>query len=1189
MSVRLKGKRFLVPALVIFMVIMVAGAMPTIGKTSSSRALDEYNVLARDRSAKDKIIYIINSSGGKVTAGENEAGLNIRAKLSRQTFDMLNDSPLVSKVEQYKEPSFFNDRASGVIGARPLQTQGFVMPGGLTGAGQIVAVADSGLDIGVNNEKIHPDFRTQQGKPPKIVALKSTVGNLLPSDPVGHGTHVAGTILGTGAASGGKYRGVAPEARLYFESILNERDKPSPPANLSELFEPAYLAGARIHVNSWGSSENSYTITSSQIDSFVRSYPDFLVVFGAGNAGTGPNGKGTLAAEANSKNALVVGAAENPRPGFGFDSDQYSDIASFSSRGPTADGRIKPDLVAPGSAIISARSSLVPTNFELNRLYTRMDGTSSAAAMAAGAAALLREYFISATSVKTPSAALVKAALINGAKKLGHDRMQEGFGLVDIQGTILALKNNNMVYEDDKKGIQLGKSKEYIYRVDDPNRPLKITLSWSDPAAAPGKGGSTLVNDLDLVVTDPNGRLFYGNDSGGAAIPDSLNNTEQVYIDNPVPGSYLIKVQGSGVKVDAVTDVQGNSQDFAIVYGQPPSHGILSSVAKDGKFILTDNTVLAPVPGANVNVSKDMPGQDNKQLTDEILTGADVYYVTSSGKITDLYISYSGVLASSVKGYESNGRERIMELRPDYSEGGYNLARSSSVRFTVNDSPAELIGEILPGSDVIGAVNPGTGELWQIDADYRLVTGTCTEADPLTRLVTLDYNNLYQVSKKAIINIDHKWVDIDQVDMPFAISLSDCPACLRPGSEVIMVMSPWTREVGSLHTENHLVAGKVREFRYGKITMENGKQYKIAKNAAIFKNNEISRVDTIRSGDWLEGMLSTGSDDELRRAELFSRAEYAKVAEVNKKAKELTIETDSGLSQRNLNDVKIIYRNGMSVPVGEIKAGDFVRILYDRNGSIMRLDSVPTHNDEIIIKELERSNGWLNIITVNGEIFTLLPGARLIMDGVTASSDSLSQGDMINCTYVISKPTNRRMVIDAFSGNPGGAGSSDKDDAVSRGQPRLLNTDFTGMWAEEDIRNTVQRGFLQTYADGNFQPDAAISGMDFSAALRKASGQGYDDPGNIRNKETYLSRAEGVDLLWQNALKMGADKRSGQGYTPALRDWSSVPGWARESLAASYHEGLVVGTPKGDFEPGQKLTRAEAAAMISRLIEKYML
>ncbi|MCL6479796.1 MAG: S8 family serine peptidase, partial [Peptococcaceae bacterium] len=283
----------------------------------------------------------------------NESGLNLRVRIAGDEIDKLKKSPAVKIVEPYKRPAFLNDRASGVIGARPLQSPGFAFPGGLTGAGQIVAVADSGLDIGVNNNKMHPDFRTEDGNTTKIVALKSLAGDLVPSDPLGHGTHVAGTVLGSGAASGGKYRGVAPEARLYFQSILDARDQPDPPANLPELFDPAYRAGARIHVNSWGTPENNYTIISSQIDSYVRSHPDFLVVFGAGNSGAGPNGSGTLVAEANSKNALVVGASENPRPGFGPDADRYSDVAAFSSRGPAGDGRIRPELVAPGTSIIS--------------------------------------------------------------------------------------------------------------------------------------------------------------------------------------------------------------------------------------------------------------------------------------------------------------------------------------------------------------------------------------------------------------------------------------------------------------------------------------------------------------------------------------------------------------------------------------------------------------------------------------------------------------------------------------------------------------------------------------------------------------------------------------------------------------------------------------------------------------------
>jgi len=236
--------------------------------------------------------------------------------------------------------SFLNDRASDITGASAVNAPGFVVPLGLTGEGQIVAVADSGLDTG-RAGNIHPDLQSTPGKMPKVVMLKSWAGRDVPDDPNGHGTHMAATIAGTGAASNGQFRGVAPGASIYFQAILNKDGEPQIPADLSSLFLPAYSAGARVHVDGWGGGSNTYLNSTAQIDDFVRDHPDFLVVFGAGNSG--PSSR-TLTSEANSKNVLVVGASVLPRPAFVPGADDASSTASFSSRGPAGDGRIKPEL-----------------------------------------------------------------------------------------------------------------------------------------------------------------------------------------------------------------------------------------------------------------------------------------------------------------------------------------------------------------------------------------------------------------------------------------------------------------------------------------------------------------------------------------------------------------------------------------------------------------------------------------------------------------------------------------------------------------------------------------------------------------------------------------------------------------------------------------------------------------------------
>jgi subtilisin family serine protease len=133
--------------------------------------------------------------------------------------------------------SLLNDRAGAITGAAAVNAPGFVVPGGLTGAGQIVALADSGLDTGDIND-LHPDLQSTPGQMPKVVMLKSWAGRAIPDDPDGHGTHMAASIAGTGAASGGKFRGVAPGASIYFQG-LQSQVFPAAGGQLPEFRRPA--------------------------------------------------------------------------------------------------------------------------------------------------------------------------------------------------------------------------------------------------------------------------------------------------------------------------------------------------------------------------------------------------------------------------------------------------------------------------------------------------------------------------------------------------------------------------------------------------------------------------------------------------------------------------------------------------------------------------------------------------------------------------------------------------------------------------------------------------------------------------------------------------------------------------------------------------------------------------------------
>ena len=353
----------------------------------------------------------------------------------------------------------------GVNQVRDLGTVDFLV--NLDGVGEIGAVVDSGFDVGNLAGGVPPPTGAMTPFHPDLVATIRLLRNsntplnaaLTVPDNAPHGTHTAGTVAGTGASSGGLTRGMAPRAALVGLAPL--------PANVQVPFDFAAFNGARVVSNSWGSSfnvgvnNNRYTPTESEpVDRWCFDNPDVLILFAAGNSESdtaeGPNGNGVLDArtldlEATAKNAITVGASENLRNDGGWrdsyrtawpglwnnaafnvaaggaagaftTSDNANDIALFSDRGAVRTNagvntnRIKPDVVAPGTNVLSTRSqwvaqppplppvpipvpfwnansdSMLPPGLNRN-LYQIFDGTSMATPMVAGSSLLVRQFY----------------------------------------------------------------------------------------------------------------------------------------------------------------------------------------------------------------------------------------------------------------------------------------------------------------------------------------------------------------------------------------------------------------------------------------------------------------------------------------------------------------------------------------------------------------------------------------------------------------------------------------------------------------------------------------------------------------------------------------------------------------------------------------------------------------------------
>ncbi|MFZ5646943.1 MAG: S8 family serine peptidase [Bacillota bacterium] len=467
----------------------------------------------------ESIISYVQKAGGKV-AGHDSNWLEVELEAGR--LFGLAAFPEVLSVEEAKEFELLNDRAGEIIKAPSLWT------GGLTGAGQIIGVADTGLDTGVA-DTMHPDFQD------RVTAIFPLGRSGDASDFHGHGTHVAGSALGSGKASEGRYRGVAPESSIVFQSIMDKNGGLSGiPGDLGILLDQAYQAGARIYNISWGSSVRGvYNYTAAQVDKYVWEHDDMALAVAAGNIGQA----GAIYSPAVAKNVIAVGASENNRPEKGSVADNPSEVAFFSSRGPAADGRIKPDIVAPGTWILSSKSSLAPDNRFWgveNQYYAYNGGTSMASPIVAGMLGLIREYFTRVRGIN-PSSALLKAALLDGAFHLpNHSQNEEGKGRLCAPDEFLD-PTRSFLYVDRETKLATGEKKTYQYRLNGSGATLKATLVWTDyPAATTAL--KALVNDLDLTVESPSGKVY--------ALDDHVNNVEQVIIPNADPGVYFITVSG---------------------------------------------------------------------------------------------------------------------------------------------------------------------------------------------------------------------------------------------------------------------------------------------------------------------------------------------------------------------------------------------------------------------------------------------------------------------------------------------------------------------------------------------------------------------------------------------------------------------------------------------------------------------
>lgn len=461
------------------------------------------------------------------------------------------------------------------VGTAPLQATSR-----LDGAGEVVAVIDSGISTGdaaTFHQNLLPALYGMTVEPSVPNAKTKT-----PKDEAGnsHGTHVAGCVVAQPLTSEAQVCGAAPGAALYFQSF-----KGGYVDDVYEHFIRSQAVGAKIVNCSWGHTSRGasayYDTVSRNVDDFVWNYPEMLICFAVGNDGCDVDGdnvvdaKSIYSSEAYAKNALIVGAQESNRPE-DFTTNGYWDSSRFkgqllandrlaypynqmtpgmfalSSRGPLNDGRIAPMIVAPGSLIYSTINS--------GSGIGEMSGTSMAAPIVSGAAAVFRQYLREVYEINSPTAALMRAGLILASKSLapgqfGTGEIQEipnespnsveGWGALRLGEMLQGGETQTEVlgFEDRIRLKQTGN--EQLFQIEDVCiGDFSVVLSWIDAPAVVGTTQSVLQNDYDLELISPSGKTY--------SLGDHTNPIERlsVWVTAEEIGTWTIKVRANRITTD---------------------------------------------------------------------------------------------------------------------------------------------------------------------------------------------------------------------------------------------------------------------------------------------------------------------------------------------------------------------------------------------------------------------------------------------------------------------------------------------------------------------------------------------------------------------------------------------------------------------------------------------------------------